>query len=102
MDAFEEFTQQLQELETQLAYVKLHTQPPVKIKTVTQSLEAPDQQKLSEVLARYKALYQRSASDAEAKIATLDAQAILNAASGSGVSSPAYTRVYQGKGKAKA
>jgi hypothetical protein len=61
--------QGLQVLPPQEAYVKLHTAPPVRIRTLAVRDAHPSSKELSVVLATYKAKYQRTRTEAEARMA---------------------------------
>jgi hypothetical protein len=67
--------QDLQVLPPQEAIVKLHTAPPVRIKTLAVRDAHPSAEELAEVLATYKSRYQRSRAEAEARIAVRTATA---------------------------
>ncbi len=95
-EQFETWTAELQNLDARIAYVKLHNKPPVKIRTLTVPSEPADQQELDGVLARYRALYQRSAADAEKLIGALGAPPPPPPSSnGAGQAGPAYTRAFR-------
>jgi hypothetical protein len=70
-EQFEGLAQDLQHLSPQEAYVKLHTDPVVKIRSLNVRDAKPDPNELAEVLATYRAAYQRTRTQAEAAIARL-------------------------------
>ncbi len=92
-EQFEQWTQELQNLSARLAYVKLHDQPAVKIKTLTVPDMHADPDELSEVLGEYKQRYQRTKEEAEAAIARISKP--LTATSESEDTPPAYTTLFQ-------
>lgn len=95
-DQFEEFTQQLQNLEPRYAYVKLEGKTPVCIKTIGMPDADADPDQVAEVLATYRRLYQRTQQEAEEAIAQLSASTPSAVApNGSTRVAPAYTRVFQ-------
>jgi DNA helicase HerA-like ATPase len=61
--------QDLQVLPPQEAYVKLHTAPPVRIKALEVHNPRPAATELASVLATYRSRYQRSRTQAEARMA---------------------------------
>ena len=76
-EQFESWTQDLMTLPQQVAYVKLHTENAVKVRTLRVHDAEPDRLELERVLARYRARYQRTRIDAEtdiARIAKVEAQ----------------------------
>jgi len=92
----EGFAQQLQNLDTQYAVVKLYNQQPVTIKSVTMQRERADPTALAQVLATYRQLYQRTAAEAEAKQVTLEAQLLLSStASPQPAAKPTYARAFK-------
>ena len=60
--------QHLQVLPPQEAYVKLHTSPPVRIKALEVHNPRPSATELASVLATYRTRYQRSRTEAEARM----------------------------------
>ena len=62
--------QELQVLPPQEAYVKLHTAPPVRIRTLAVPDAHPSASELADVLATYRSRYQRPREAAEARVAT--------------------------------
>jgi len=70
-EQFEGLAQDLQHLSPQEAYVKLHTDSVVKIRSLNVRDAKPDPSELAEVLATYRATYQRTRTQAEAAIARL-------------------------------
>lgn len=75
-EQFEDLAQDLQHLGPQEAYVKLHTDPAIKVKTLTVPDAHPDQRELSQVLAAYRTRYQRSRPEAEQRMVTFDPAAM--------------------------
>jgi hypothetical protein len=65
---FEDLAQDLEHLSPQEAYVKVASAPAVKIKTLTVPDARPDPFELRQVLATYRARYQRPRHDAEARL----------------------------------
>jgi Type IV secretion-system coupling protein DNA-binding domain len=61
--------QDLQVLPPQEAYVKLHTAPPVRIRTLAVRDAQPSATELADVLATYRSRYQRPRAEAEARVA---------------------------------
>src|SRR5205807_631716 len=61
-EQFEELAQDLEHLSPQEAYVKVHTGPAIKVKTLLVRDPHPQTSELREVLATYRARYQRSRS----------------------------------------
>ncbi len=66
LEQFETTTQELMHLPQQFAFVKVHDQSAVKVKTLSVPPAAPDPQELTRVLLTYKRRYQRSTQEAEA------------------------------------
>lgn len=71
-EQFERATQDLQHLSPQEAYVKIHTDPPVKVRTLAVKDPHPNSAELAQVLAAYRARYQRSRREAETRVPRLD------------------------------
>lgn len=95
-EQFEAWTQELQNLSPRMAYVKLHDQPAVRIKTLTVPPAQVDPGELEKVLDTYKQRYQRTKEEAEAAIATLSSPpAVAVEPNGATSSPPAYTTVFQ-------
>jgi hypothetical protein len=94
-EQYHQWTSELQNLSPRYAYVKLHDQPPVKIKTLTVPDAQPDRQELLRVLAEYRRRYQRTPADAAAAISGL--QQPPRGATSSGTTGAAYTRMFGGK-----
>lgn len=68
---FEHLTQAIQHLGLQEAFVKIDTQPPVKIRTLDVPDAHPDARALSRVLRIYAARYGRTREEAERQVARL-------------------------------
>ncbi|MBV9280388.1 MAG: type IV secretion system DNA-binding domain-containing protein [Chloroflexi bacterium] len=68
-EQFEALTQDLQTLPQQLAYVKLHTDPAVKVRTLSVRDVRPDPGELTSVLREYTRRYQRTKEQAEVAVA---------------------------------
>jgi len=71
IEQFEAWTQELQNLSPQLAYVKLHDRPATRIKTLTVRQPRVSQAALGAVLASYRRRYQRSRQEALAAISRI-------------------------------
>lgn len=71
VEQFESWTQELQNLDTRLAYVKLHNKPPVKIKTLAMPAVSVNSDEFTEVLSTYQSMYQRTAPEAEKAISSI-------------------------------
>jgi hypothetical protein len=94
-EQFETWTQDIQNLSPRMAYVKLHDQEAVKIKTLTVPPHEPDPKELAQVLGEYKRRYQRSQEEAEKAIASLVIPAGSAATDAVPPSSrPAYTNLF--------
>jgi len=74
----ESWAQDLMNLPQQVAHVKLHNEPAVKLKTLSVHDPSPGKEELQSVLAMYRARYQRSQNEAEAS-ATQLSEAFLSA-----------------------
>lgn len=74
-EQFESWTQDLMSLPQQEAYVKLHNQPAVKIKTLAVPDAQPNRGELDQIRAHYKERYQRTRAEAEAAGVTLQTTA---------------------------
>lgn len=72
-EQFEGWAQDLMNLPARVAYVKLHSQPAAKMRTLPIHDARPNQQELQSVLQTYRERYQRSQPGAEAAVARLDA-----------------------------
>lgn len=68
LEQFEGWTQELQNLPTRVAYVRLQGKPAVKITTLNVGDPKVDPGELKEVLSEYKRRYQRTAEEAEAAL----------------------------------
>jgi len=95
VEQFEGWTQQLQHLSPRLAYVKLHDQDAVKIKTLTVPTANPDQRELERVLVGYRERYQRTQQEAEAAAARLSVPLTAEPAAVDQSASPAYTTLFK-------
>jgi TraM recognition site of TraD and TraG len=94
-EQFETWTEELQSLDTRLAYVKLHNKEPVKIRTLTVPSDPADQHELDRVLLTYRTMYQRNEAEAEHLIAALGAPSTPPfSVNGAGSSGPAYKRAF--------
>jgi hypothetical protein len=71
-DQTQRFTDDLQMLRPQEAYIKRYTDPPVKIRTLAVPEANPPQREVAAVLAAYRRRYQRPHASAEAYIEQLD------------------------------
>lgn len=60
----EEFISKLQNLDTRVAYVKLHNRPVVKMRTLGVRRVKVDQSQLDQVFATYRRMYQRTVDEA--------------------------------------
>jgi hypothetical protein len=80
-EQFELLAQDLQHLGPQEAYIKLHTDPAIKVRTLSVRDPHPDRRELEQVLVRYKQSYQRSKEQAEASAAHLTAPSSPSATS---------------------
>jgi hypothetical protein len=92
-EQFESWAQELQNLSPRYAFVKLHDQPAVRIKTLTVNQPPVDPDELAKVLEGYRKRYQRTLEEAERAIAglTMPGQPSNNAAA----TAPAYTKLFQ-------
>jgi len=70
LEQFENWAQDRMNLPQQMAYVKLHNEKPVKLKTLSVRDPSPDRDELAQVLTTYKERYQRTRSDAETACTT--------------------------------
>lgn len=100
VEQFESWTQELQNLSTRMAYVKLHDKPPVKIKTLSVPNVEIDSDKVEKVLEEYKSRYQRTKEESEQAIAKVSVPTANNVQpsrtdSGEHSSNPAYTNLFQ-------
>lgn len=95
LEQFEEWTQELQNLEPRFAYVKLEGKPAVCIKTIGMPDAEPDPAELADVLSQYRRMYQRTQDEAEAAIASLLSPAASSSPNGSTKWKPHYTRTFQ-------
>lgn len=73
LEQFEGWAQDLMNLPARVAYVKLHSQPAAKMRTLPIHDALPTQQELQSVLQTYRERYQRSQAGAETAVARLDA-----------------------------
>ena len=71
LEQFETWTQELQNLPPQVAYVKLHDRPAVRIKTLTVKQPAVDPRRLRDILAGYRQRYQRTHREALSMLSRL-------------------------------
>jgi hypothetical protein len=78
-EQFESWAQDLMNLPQQIAYVKLHNEPAVKVKTLSVHDPSPRKEELQSVLATYRARYQRGQDEAE-RSATQLSEAFLTSA----------------------
>ncbi len=95
IEQFESWCQQLQNLPPRHAYVKLHDEHPIKIKTRDVPQDEADPQEVAQVLATYRSLYQRSAPDAEAQIATIPLPKTTEHPAEHSNAVPAYLRAHK-------
>jgi hypothetical protein len=75
-EQFESWTQDLMNLPQQIAYVKLHNERAVRVKTLSIPDPTPNQRELTDVIARYQAQYQRSKHQAEVSCSQLGVEQI--------------------------
>ena len=81
-EQYEQFTQELQNLPPRMAYVRLHDQPPVRVRTLTIRQPELPEGALRAVIDRYRQLYQCRRSD-------IGPQVFQSPVSGASVAEPA-------------
>ena len=108
LDQFEQWAQALQHLPPRTAFVKLHDQPAVKIRTLAVPEGKVSPAEVARVLDRYRQRYQRTQDEAEHAIAHLTVPPAggstppavpvaspVPAAAGTPAAAPAYTTLFQ-------
>jgi len=83
-EQFEAWTQELQNLAPQFAYVKLHDRPAARIKTLTVRQPRVDVRVIEEVLAGYRRRYQRTQREAETLTTKLGSAHVIGASGQAG------------------
>lgn len=71
-DQTQTFTEDLQILGPQEAYIKRYTEPPIKVRTLAMPDANPSAQEVNKVLTTYRRRYQRPKEAAEARVEHLD------------------------------
>lgn len=94
LEQFETWTQSLQNLPPRTAFLKRHDSPAVLFRTLTVAEPKVAPNELSEVLATYRTLYQRSPDQADRAIASLGV-ALAGQSGKHEAAAPAYTRLFQ-------
>jgi len=100
LEQYESWTQELQNLSTQMAYVKLHDKPAVRIKTLTVKDAKVDPTEVERVLDRYRRHYQRTEKEAQEAISNITIRS-TGVGQTSGInqheqtSHPAYTKIFR-------
>jgi hypothetical protein len=95
-EQFEAWTQELQNLPVATCYVKLHDHEPIRTKVLAVNTPSVDPERLEDVLATYRGLYQCTESEAKAAIEALSPSPDgSRQMTGTAQQPQAYTRLFQ-------
>lgn len=97
LEQFEAWTQELQNLSPRMAYVKLHDEAAIKIKTLTVDGAKVDSRELERVLSQYQERYQKTKEETEEAIARLSVSIAHAPVSDASEALPAYKTLFGGQ-----